>query len=102
MSANMQLRLTTADGAYSLAVPSGAVVSVGRAGSGSHVDLALAHHTIARHHVSLDYRGEHCTLTVLASPSGVFVNDQAVRAPVALSNGDGLRLGGLTFIAHYE
>jgi DNA-binding winged helix-turn-helix (wHTH) protein len=71
-------------------------------GDGTHLigrdgDVAvwLESPTISRHHARIRVTAGSATIEDLGSKNGTFVHDQRVDAPVALSNGDPIRLGAM-------
>ncbi len=65
-------------------------VTIGRAPGNSFV---VEHATVSRQHAVIKREGEDLRLYDLGSANGTFVNDKRVREPVALQDGDTVRLG---------
>jgi pSer/pThr/pTyr-binding forkhead associated (FHA) protein len=65
-------------------------VTIGRAPGNNFV---VEHATVSRQHAVIKREGEDLRLYDLGSANGTFVNDKRVREPVALQDGDTVRLG---------
>jgi len=70
-------------------------VTIGRAPGNNFV---VEHATVSRQHAVIKIEGEHLRLYDLGSTNGAFVNGKRVREPVALEDGDVVRLGEVEFI----
>jgi pSer/pThr/pTyr-binding forkhead associated (FHA) protein len=56
-------------------------------------DFPLDDQTVSSQHARLSYHHQQWWLEDLASTNGTFINDEAVIAPVVITDGDKLRLG---------
>ena len=70
-------------------------VTIGRA-PGNH--CVVENVTVSRQHAVIKIEGEDLRLYDLGSANGAFVNAKRVREPVALQDGDMIRLGEAEFI----
>jgi len=62
-------------------------------GRGAPSTLVLADPTVARSHARVTCEATGCTVEDLASPSGIFIDDRAVRGPRQLVDGDIVGIG---------
>jgi hypothetical protein len=60
-------------------------------------DLVLEDKTISAQHARLNYHHRQWWVEDLRSTNGTYLNEEPVTAPVVLTDGDHLRLGGLVF-----
>ena len=60
-------------------------------------DLVLEDKTISAQHARLTYHHRQWWIEDLRSTNGTYLNEEPVTAPIVLTDGDHLRLGGLVF-----
>lgn len=67
-------------------------------GSGWDSDIVLTSPEVSRTHAKISSTGHFCIIEDLQSASGVFVNDERINDPRALSHGDRLKIGMGEFV----
>jgi len=74
--------------------------SVGRADTGQHVDIPIAHGTTSTNHAAVDAEGSKTTLSDLGSTNGTFHNEEAIgfQGNRDLRDGDKVRFGGYSVV----
>jgi pSer/pThr/pTyr-binding forkhead associated (FHA) protein len=73
---------------------------VTRIGRGAENDIVITSKRVSREHARLLRREWRTILEDAGSTNGTFWNDEAVREPVELSDGDRITVGDVTFVFH--
>jgi pSer/pThr/pTyr-binding forkhead associated (FHA) protein len=73
----------------------GPVTAIGR-GVGN--DIVINAKRVSRDHARLVHRNRKITLEDAGSTNGTFLNDEQIREPVDLADGDRITVGGVTFV----
>lgn len=70
--------------------------TIGRADTGQHVDIEIAHGTTSTHHAQVECDGARVTVTDMGSTNGTFHNEEAIgyQGMRELRDGDRVRFGG--------
>jgi hypothetical protein len=83
-------------------IPWGVVVHVGQAGDN---ELRIEHPSVGAHSAVLAFRGERCAVGIhpqVSQGAGhIFLNGELVTVLCSIEEGDQLRIGKVTFQAHY-
>jgi DNA-binding response OmpR family regulator len=75
----------------------GPVASIGR---GVENDIVITSKRVSREHARLVRRGRNILLEDAGSTNGTFLNDEQIREPVELADGDRISVGDVTFVFH--
>src|SRR5262245_40557633 len=94
-----------ADGAVGRLVSATARIAIGRGehrlGREGPAAVALYSSTVSRRHARLVVSGEGATLEDLGSKNGTYVNEARVTMPIAVHDGDRVRVGSLMFTVRF-
>jgi putative peptide zinc metalloprotease protein len=99
-SGNQRLRFAVDDrelqlGPTCIALPHDRQVQIGRTDTN---DLRLLDPFVSKRHATLFYESGHFVLSDLGTANGVIVNGQDIRRPIALRNGDRIKIGHFEFV----